>query len=135
MKMPEVIENSMIAPCGMNCMVCYVHLKDKKPCLGCLAGDLNKPAHCRACKIKACAAEKEVPYCFECSAFPCGVIKRLDQSYVTRYQVSLIQNGLAIKTRGTAAFLETAKEEWTCPQCGGIFSLHDKECSDCKVKK
>ena len=29
-KMPAVIENAMLAPCGMNCKICYKHCFSKK---------------------------------------------------------------------------------------------------------
>ena len=52
MKMPEKIDISMFAPCGMNCKVCYKHCYHKKPCAGCLNSDKGKPEHCRKCKIE-----------------------------------------------------------------------------------
>ena len=46
MKMPDKIEDIMLAPCGMNCTVCYKHIGIRKrvePCVGCLKDDLSKP--------------------------------------------------------------------------------------------
>lgn len=54
----EPIEATMFAPCGMNCMVCYKHCCHKKPCAGCFKSNVDKPEHCRKCKIKVCAKEK-----------------------------------------------------------------------------
>lgn len=34
--MPNKIDSRLFAPWGMNWLVCYVHLKDKKPCPRCL---------------------------------------------------------------------------------------------------
>ena len=45
MKMIDKIPETLLAPCGMNCLVCYVHLKEKKPCLGCRGQDEGKPEH------------------------------------------------------------------------------------------
>lgn len=42
MKMPEKIDISMFAPCGMNCKVCYKHCYHKNPCAGCLNSDKGK---------------------------------------------------------------------------------------------
>ena len=92
MKMPEFIAENWLAPCGNNCYVCYVHLRTKKQCLGCFGGDLNKPNHCRNCKIYHCAEHHQCKHCGYCSEFPCQLIKRLDKSYVQRYNVSLINN-------------------------------------------
>lgn len=134
MKMPEKIENQLFAPCGINCMVCYVHLKDKKPCCGCLVDDNNKPERCKNCKIKNCTQEKGLIYCYECSEFPCKQIKSLEKSYNKRYNTSLIENSKKVKERGITAFEASEREKWICQICSGVISLHDAECSDCKNK-
>lgn len=85
MKMPEeTIDTIMFAPCGMNCMVCYKHCYHKKPCPGCLSGDIGKPEHCHKCVIKDCAGNKGVAYCFQCPDYPCKRIKNLEKSYNKR---------------------------------------------------
>lgn len=134
MKMPTHIEDIMLAPCGMNCTVCYKHVsirKYGKPCEGCLKGDLGKPEHCRKCNTKSCAQEKGYVHCFECADFPCKLIKNLDKSYVKRYNTSLVGNSRAAKEKGVSAFLENDRQKWTCTKCGGAFSLHDGVCSEC----
>lgn len=134
MKMPSTIENNMFAPCGMNCMVCYKHCYSKKSCAGCLAGDLGKPEHCRKCKIKDCAKDKGIAYCYECTEFPCKQIKTLEKSYKTRYGASIIQSSITVKDSGIDMFMKAELDRWTCPHCGGIISLHDAECSECQEK-
>lgn len=134
MKMPESIETSMFAPCGINCMVCYRHCYHKKPCAGCLGSDTGKPEHCRKCKIKACVNEKSLTYCYECADFPCKQIRALEKSYTTRYKKSLVANSHSVKTIGLEAFMNQQREAYTCPHCGGIISMHDAECSDCQKK-
>lgn len=131
MKMPEDISASMLAPCGMNCFVCYKHLKNKKPCRGCWGEEAAKPEHCRKCDIKDCAIEQGCSFCFECPTFPCAIIKRLDKSYRQRYQVSLIENALQIKTAEVQQFLSEEKNKWTCGECGGVIGLHDGLYSEC----
>ena len=136
MKMTNTIEETLFAPCGMNCMVCYKHCftaKTRKPCLGCLANDESgKPAHCRNCKIKDCVREKGVSYCYECAQFPCKFIKNLEKSYNKRYQASLMENSEFVRQHGLERFMEQQKEKYTCPKCGGIISIHDRECSECQ---
>ncbi len=129
--MPYKINHKLFAPCGMNCMVCYVHLKAKKPCDGCLCADTHKTERCKACQIKACADEKGLTYCYECDDFPCLRIKNLDKSYRKRYQVSLIENSKAVFDKGLETFLLHEKKRWTCADCNGVISLHDKQCSKC----
>lgn len=134
MKMPQKIETSMFAPCGMNCLVCYKHCDHRKPCQGCLKGDEGKPGHCRKCKIKDCIGQKKVSYCFECHIYPCRRIKALEKSYHTRYHASLMENGESVKKDGITFFLEQQREKYICPKCGGIINIHDARCSECQYK-
>lgn len=135
MKMPEgKMETSMFAPCGMNCKVCYQHCYHKKPCAGCLESDEGKPEHCRRCRIKECVASKNLSYCFACPEFPCKQIKQLEKSYNKRYQASLIENSVFVQKYGLERFMEQQKERYTCSRCGGIISIHDRECSECQQK-
>jgi hypothetical protein len=131
MRMPDDLSPTLLAPCGVTCGVCYVYLRKKKPCLGCRAADDAKPGHCRTCKIKTCAADQGLDFCYQCASFPCQIIKRLDKSYRQRYQVSLIENGLRLKALGAAAYLQQERDRWTCAQCGGTVNMHDRVCSEC----
>ena len=133
MKMPTgPIDSNLFAPCGMNCLVCYRHCFHKKPCDGCLKSDLGKPEHCRKCAIKACAQEKGIHSCYECGEHPCKRIQNLERSYRSRYGTSLIANSLMVKEAGLSWFWKAQKEKYTCPSCGGVISLHDAQCSECK---
>lgn len=132
MKAPKIIDMNMFAPCGMNCAACYKHLKDKKPCKGCLGTDDNKPKHCVKCPIKNCAIDKGIIYCYFCEEFPCKRLKNMEKIYNKRYNVSLIDNAKRAKKLGIIGFLEADVKSWTCDDCGGVISLHDKICSECK---
>ena len=122
---------TMLAPCGMNCAVCYAHLRKKRTCLGCRGAEDSQPAYCRRCQIRACALNRGIDFCSECLSFPCTLIKRMDKRYRVRYQVSLIENAIRMKTAGVKQFLVEEKEKWTCSRCGGVISLHDRACSEC----
>lgn len=135
MRMPEgEIETGLFAPCGMNCMVCYKHCAHKRPCDGCLMSDQGKPEHCRKCRIKDCTKGKGVTYCYACAEYPCKWIRSLEKSYVMRYEASLIENSELVRRAGLEVFMRRQKERYTCPACGGVISLHDAECSECKRK-
>ena len=129
--MPETIDSLLFAPCGMNCMVCYVHLKAKKPCQGCLGDDADKPERCKNCEIKDCAIAKGLVYCNECVDFPCKNIKKLDKSYTTRYKTSLVKNSEFVRGKGLLPFMKNEREKWRCA-CAGVISLHDRCCTECK---
>lgn len=133
MKMPDKIENDMLAPCGMNCTVCYSHVgmrKYGKKCQGCIHSNVGKPEHCRACSIKACAQSKGYKRCLECNAFPCKLIKNLERSYNKRYKESLVANSLYAGEHSIKDFLDMDRKKRTCP-CGGAISLHEGVCSEC----
>ncbi len=135
MKMPtEKVDTAMFAPCGMNCLVCYKHCSVKKPCAGCLNSGIGigKPEHCRKCKIIDCINGKGLSYCFECPNYPCRLIINLERSYNKRYQASLMGNSEFARQHGLEGFMEQQKGKYTCPKCGGIISIHDRECSECQ---
>ncbi len=131
MKMPETIPDYFLAPCGVNCFVCYVHLKKVKPCNGCLGDDNNKPERCKSCKIKNCAVDKGYTRCYECSTYPCADSKRLEKSYLQRYQVDLRKNCEIANTQSISALMKSEMVKWTCRKCNGVISQHDKICSEC----
>lgn len=132
MKMPQVIDSAMLAPCGVNCMVCYKHCNSKKPCAGCNVGDEGKPPHCRTCRILGCICKKGHEHCFECAKHPCKLIKNLDKSYCWRYGASLIENAWMAQSEGIDVLVRRESERWRCPHCGGIISLTEGICSDCE---
>lgn len=134
MKMPMRIETEMFAPCGMNCMVCYKHCytkKTKQSCAGCMGESTGKPEHCRKCKIKDCVQSKGITYCYECSDFPCKLIKNLESSYNKHYSESLIENSKTAKEKGIPHLMEAHIKKYICTKCGGIITLHDKVCTEC----
>lgn len=135
MKMPHgVLSPHMLAPCGMNCMVCYKHCDSPKPCAGCLNSDAGKPEHCRKCAIKDCVREKGHTYCYECGEYPCKRLKSLEKSYQTRYHASLMENSKMARELGLTAFMARQKERYTCPNCGGVISLHEGVCTECGTR-
>jgi len=130
-KMTNEIQPFMLAPCGMNCAVCYVYLRKKKPCEGCRGADENKPNHCRNCEIHVCATERGLALCVDCEDFPCVRIKRLDKSYRKRYQLSLIENARRFRELGGEQFMQEEVAKLTCTDCGGAISVHDGFCTEC----
>lgn len=134
MQMPRKIENAMLAPCGVDCMLCYAHLTRKKLCPGCLCGDENKNPACVNCGIKECANEKGITYCYECGSFPCKRIKSMDKRYTLKYNTSLIENLIYARDKGIEAFLKMDRKRWTCKDCGGVICVHSDECTECHTK-
>jgi hypothetical protein len=131
MKMPKKMKPEMIAPCGINCLACSAHLREKKPCPGCKAPvEQITRKSCRECRIKKCAYEKGNKWCFECMSFPCPRIEKLTIRYMKNCCVNLIQNGRDADNDMTK-FLKSQKDLFTCKSCEGIINQHQKTCSEC----
>lgn len=67
---------------------------------------------------------------------PCGGCRAGSEgkSYNKRYAASLIENSLFVRDYGLAAFMRQQTGKYTCPTCGGIVSIHSRECSECRLK-
>ncbi len=136
--MPEALKYyGMIAPCGMNCGLCIGHLREKKPCNGCLSNNPNgKPNACRSCSVVSCVylAKTQSGFCYECPKFPCQRLKNLDKRYSTNYGMSMFDNLSYIKEHGITAFIKAQEEKWKCANCGSGLSVHRDNCPSCGYK-
>ncbi|MGE5416074.1 MAG: DUF3795 domain-containing protein [Acidobacteriota bacterium] len=129
----KTITENMIAPCGVNCGVCYAHMRPKKTCPGCLSTNENaKVNHCIRCKIKLCEGRENTSvYCYDCVKFPCTRLKNLDKRYRTKYHTGLIANLEFVKHKGIKAFIKEEKKKWKCPHCGQKLCVHRDVCPNC----
>ena len=127
------LNNSLIAPCGMNCSICLAFLRDKNKCPGCRNMGTNKPVYCRKCIIKNCEllAKTESNFCYECSKYPCTRLKQLDKRYRTNYNMSMLENLDNIQEIGLAEFLMLEQKRWTCSKCGETICVHREHCLHC----
>ena len=132
----NVIRSTLIAPCGMNCRLCYAYVRDVNVCPGCRGDDNYKSKSCLACHIKNCEkiVNGEVKYCFNCDSFPCARLKHLDKRYRTKYGMSIIDNLEDIRRLGIRRFIRNEKERWTCPECGELICVHKPQCISCGWK-
>jgi hypothetical protein len=130
---PQTLRPELIAPCGMNCGLCMVHVRDKNGCLGCRAGDEGKSESCLACTIRNCETlrSSESGFCIERGRLPCPRLKRLDARYRAKYRMSMLENLHAIRDAGIEAFVASEQERWVCPECGGLQCVHVPECVYC----
>jgi hypothetical protein len=123
--MASGMRTDLIAPCGMNCRLCWGFLREKNQCPGCRA-----PAVKWACRIRRCKARK-TKFCGGCEGFPCRRLKQLDRRYRTKYGMSMLENLGSIRSRGIRAFVRNEKQRWLCPACGSILCVHRRECPQC----
>jgi hypothetical protein len=124
------LDTDCIAPCGINCLLCYRHLC-AKPCPGCRREGEGKPEHCKRCRIKACALAQGYTHCHECPSFPCRPLAALDRRYRVRYGVSPRDDGLAMRAGGIEAFLRGQLKRYACEACGGMVCMHTRVCAGC----
>ncbi|MFP4467179.1 MAG: DUF3795 domain-containing protein [Candidatus Goldiibacteriota bacterium] len=112
MKQNIKIKTGDIAPCGMNCAVCYGYLREKNRCPGCRSMD-GPVDYCRKCIIRNCLELKKgrTGFCYTCGKFPCKRLKSLDYRYRKKYGMSMIENLSAIKENGVRAFVKAEKRD------------------------
>ena len=137
-RIPNGMNEQLIAPCGMNCGICSGYLA--------LTNDVKsqgiKIPYCTGCRArdKECAFLKkrchqllsgEVQFCYECADFPCENLCKLDKRYRTDFRMSMIENLEAIRENGMVQFLEKQEEKWKCPECGGVICCHNGICFRC----
>lgn len=122
-----------IAPCGMNCRVCYATMREKgNHCPGCLGGEKNKTQSCISCRIRNCDHRKvNAKYCYSCDTFPCSRLKQLDARYQKKYSMSMIENLKRIEHAGIQKFVRSENLRWLCTKCGKKLCVHRMECPNC----
>jgi hypothetical protein len=132
-KLSKSIKSSLIAPCGMNCRLCYAYIREKKACPGCYGNDDLKSITATMCRIKNCEILKagKSRYCFKCENFPCDRMIHLDKRYRTKYGMSMINSLETIKQVGIRNFIKQEEKKWTCPKCGEIICVHKRNCIYC----
>ena len=136
------MNEQLIAPCGMNCSLCcgYLALENNIRSKG------IGMAYCKGCRPRErqCAILKkgcslllngQVQYCYECGAFPCVNLLKLDKKYATQFRMSMIENLEYIKKNGINKFLVKEREKWKCPECGGVICCHNGLCSSCGLDR
>jgi hypothetical protein len=133
----KAISTNLIAPCGMNCRLCWGYIRERNTCPGCrsIGGkDSKKSQYRTSCVIKNCEkiATGSLRYCSDrCDRFPCTRLKNLDRRYRTKYGMSMLDNLRMIREFGIRYFICKEKEKWTCPGCGELLCVHRPACLSC----
>jgi hypothetical protein len=131
MKMPDKINETMIAPCGKNCLICDKYLSQKNTCPGCRAPtEKITRKSCKECAIKSCALKHNHKLCYKCTDYPCSLIIKLNKRYMKNYNIDLEENSNSASWNMTE-FLKSQKEIFTCNSCFGIINQHYQTCSNC----
>lgn len=119
----QVFDETLIAPCGMNCGICRAYLREKNSCHGCRLAEQNWPKTRMNCQLRLCQKRNDM-FCDSCEEFPCDRLKRMDNRYRTRYGMSEIQNLQNIRENGMDEFLQEESKRWISDH--GVFCVHDK---------
>lgn len=136
----NVIPANLIAPCGMNCRLCWGYIREKNTCPGCrrISSQVSQKSKYRTtCKIRNCEqiTQGRIKYCSDsCDSFPCARLKQLDKRYRTKYGMSMIDNLKTIHDFGIRHFIRLEKERWTCSKCDSMICVHRSKCLSCGYK-
>ncbi|MDI3536098.1 MAG: hypothetical protein PWP16_808 [Eubacteriaceae bacterium] len=132
------MKQNMIAPCGMNCSLCFSYQITKyelnkkgfkrKTCDGCLPRSKNCLHMGDRCQL---LKNGKVRFCFECPEYPCKRLKNLDKRYRLKYHMSMIENLESISKLGVKAFIKSETPKWSCPKCGEMICCHNGLCLSC----
>ncbi len=126
------ITEENIAKRGMNCALCIAYQSKIKPCPGCRNNLSNARRGCQNCYYYRC--NPKLAYCYECEKFPCQKLRKLDQRYIRKYHMSMIENLLNIKEHVIDNFISQQEKKYTCKNCQEIISVHRDYCLNCKNK-
>lgn len=134
-----MLENPLVAKCGLNCAICSIYAAQRKGrhdwlaraaehfkcrpdqvfCDGC-GGDISRRWTDADCKIIACQRASGHDYCKDCAQFPCELA--LDKAP---------DNLRRIHEVGAEAFFAEDIGHNTCPTCGELAMRSDKACHGC----
>ena len=60
----------------------------------------------------------------------------MDKRYRNNYNMSVMENLETIRNNGLANFLDDQHNEYRCPKCSELISIHNKKCFRCdKITK
>ena len=141
------INRQLLAPCGLYCGVCSIMIAHRdrnekfkqvladlyglKPeqihCEGCLSDDVCE--FCQVCKIKACAAQREIEGCHQCDEFPCEHIENFP---IEEGRKVMLRSVPQRRELGTEAWVAAEIARYSCPQCGAALFRGAQRCRNCK---
>lgn len=148
------INKNLLAPCGLYCGVCSIHIADRdnnvkfkkilvdlyKPmtksaddikCAGCLAErEENIFLYCKTCPIRDCVKSKSFDGCYQCDDFPCKYIDRFPIPVGKKVIMRAIPRWKEI---GTEKWVEEEEKRYKCPDCGNSLFRGAKRCNKCGI--
>ena len=142
----EHTEKQFAAVCGLFCPGCTLYIastddperltrlsgmfglpEEEMRCHGC-SSDVRGPV-CQNCKFVACAAEKGIEFCAQCTDYPCEELKEFQAAMPHR--ADLFEDGQRIREAGFGKWFLEVRDKYTCPQCQVVNSAYDLVCRKC----
>ncbi|MFX1567816.1 MAG: DUF3795 domain-containing protein [Promethearchaeota archaeon] len=147
------INKALLAPCGLYCGVCAIHIADRdnnvkfkeilvdvyKPfsktsedikCKGCLSENQDDIfGYCKICPIRDCVKSKGFESCYQCNDFPCKFIDKFPIPVGKKVILRAIPQW---KELGTEKWVEAEEKRYHCPECGNSLFRGAKRCNKCK---
>jgi len=147
------INKALLAPCGLYCGVCAIHIADRdnnakfkeilvdvyKPfsktiedikCKGCLSESNDDIfGYCKMCPIRDCVRSKAFESCYQCNDFPCNFIDKFPVPVGKKVILRAIPQW---KELGTEKWVEAEEKRYHCPECGNPLFRGAKRCNKCK---
>jgi hypothetical protein len=140
-------DKKLAATCGLFCPACSVYIgTTEEPerlqelaerfdmpvseleCLGCRSE--KRSFFCRTrCKMAACAADKGISFCSECSDYPCEDLKEFQS--LAPHRIELWESLGQAKEQGLKAWFEYMRGRYACAHCGATNSAYDAACRKC----
>lgn len=121
----------MVSYCGVFCGACP-SLLVVKSCLGCGSENHNQKRISKwGCKIRNCCIEKGINSCAECEELPCSKRRRLDNRYLEKYHIDLVEMCSEMEFENIDVWIAKQYERWNCEHCGGIVDPYERKCNDC----
>lgn len=147
-------QQNLAAPCGLYCGACSIYVAGRRgdskrleqiarvmaeylgrpvegkdlACEGCLSEVIA--LQCRDCVLRACAFEKGLTHCAQCSDFPCQRIIAFNNDGM-RHHSEVLDNIRCQWIIGIGAWIEEQKERWRCLHCGCAVDWYASQCPDC----
>ncbi len=117
----------LVAPCGIDCGICELHIckdnpqlfdyllangipEEKIPCKGCREIEGDCPALVKKCPTYKCISEKRISFCFECDEFPCTKLQPTADRAETLPHNMKVYNLCSIERDGLDVFVENSND-------------------------
>jgi hypothetical protein len=140
-------DKRLAAVCGLFCPACFVFIatREDPERLKAIAGRFGKPVeevkchgcrsdtrcfYCRErCTMSACAQQRGVDFCGQCSDYPCENLRAFQAEMPHR--IELWDSQARINEAGYEQWYLEMIEHYSCPHCNTLNSAYDLKCRNC----